>query len=85
MTTPKRACRPLQTEAENGVTSFLPTTMTILEEDLMKVMATVKEFKEEQTEGATVQGINMEGPFFSMAKKGAQNGEWIREPDMSNQ
>lgn len=69
-------------EAENGVTSFLPTTMTILEEDLMKVMATVKEFKEEQTEGATVQGINMEGPFFSMAKKGAQNGEWIREPDI---
>ena len=48
----------------------------------MKVMATVKEFKEEQTEGATVQGINMEGPFFSIAKKGAQNGEWIREPDI---
>ncbi len=69
-------------EAENGVTSFLPTTMTVSEEDLLNIMTTVNEFMQEQTEGATVQGINMEGPFFSMAKKGAQNGAFIRDPDI---
>ncbi len=69
-------------EAENGIVAFLPTTMTVSEELLMDVMTTFKEFKEEQTEGACVQGINMEGPFFSMAKKGAQNPDYIRDPDV---
>ena len=28
-------------------------------------------------------GINLEGPFLSMAKKGAQNGDWLHRPDVA--
>ena len=34
-------------------------------------------------EGAELVGINLEGPFLSMAKKGAQNGEWLHAPDVA--
>ena len=33
------------------------------------------------TSGAYIHGINMEGPYISMAKKGAQNGNFVRNPD----
>ena len=31
--------------------------------------------------GAYIQGINMEGPYIAMSKKGAQNGAYVRNPD----
>lgn len=70
--------------AENGITSYLPTTMTLSKDMLKDIMKTVAEFKENQTEGCTVLGINMEGPYFSMAKKGAQNGDYIMDPDFEH-
>jgi len=70
--------------AENGITSYLPTTMTLSKDMLKDTMKTVAEFKKTQTEGCTVLGINMEGPYFSMAKKGAQNGDYIMDPDFDH-
>lgn len=70
--------------ADNGITSYMPTTMTLSKDMLIDIMKTVKKFKDEQTEGCYVQGIYMEGPYFSMAKKGAQNGEYIMDPDFEH-
>lgn len=70
--------------ADNGITAYLPTTMTLSKEMLKGIMTTVKEFKESQTEGCRVIGINMEGPYFSMAKRGAQNGDYIMDPDFEH-
>ncbi len=65
---------------KRGVTSFCPTSMTLGFEELQKIFANVAENKD-KVSGAYIHGINMEGPYISMAKKGAQNGAYVRNPD----
>lgn len=65
------------TLAKQGVTSFCPTTMTLPVEKLEKIAATVADFRQKQTTGSKIAGINFEGPFIAMAKKGAQNGDYV--------
>ena len=68
--------------AENGITSFAPASMTLPYETLSKAFATARRFVNAGVEGAAVlRGIQMEGPFFSEKKKGAQNAAYLREPD----
>lgn len=70
-------------EASQGITTIVPATMTLPEEELRKIMASAAEYnKEENTTGAALSGINMEGPFISAAKKGAQAATYIRKPDV---
>ena len=67
---------------EHGTTSFAPTSMTLPYDVLAKAFATARKLADEQPEGlSVVRGINMEGPYFSMKKKGAQNGAYIKDPD----
>ena len=77
----------LQTMAEyelsRGVTQICPAGMTLLEEQLIKVCRTAAAHKREGRPGADLAGINLEGPFLSYAKKGAQNGEWLHAPDVA--
>ncbi len=68
--------------AENGVTSFCPTTMTLSVDTLKKCFGYVADAMGKE-EGAYIHGINMEGPFIAPAKKGAQAEEHILEPDFS--
>ena len=69
-------------EAANGVTSFAPTSLTLPYEVLHDAFQTAARIVEEKPEGcAAVRGINMEGPFFCEAKKGAQNATHLRTPD----
>ena len=68
--------------ASNGVTSFAPASMTLPYDVLEKAFATAKQLREEQPEGcANLAGIQMEGPYFSEKKKGAQNGAYLKNPD----
>lgn len=70
-------------EAGQGVTNIVPATMTLAEETLLDICHMAKEYAQSgQRKGrARFQGINMEGPFVSLAKKGAQNGAYIHRPD----
>ncbi len=70
-------------ELSRGVTQICPAGMTLLEEQLLKVCAVAAEHRDTCKEGAELVGINLEGPFLSMAKKGAQNGEWLHAPDVA--
>lgn len=65
-----------------GVTSFAPASMTLPYEVLEKAFATARRLWEEQPAGcAKLRGIQMEGPYFSYKKRGAQNPEYLKEPD----
>lgn len=66
-------------EASIGVTSICPATMTLSEADLHEIMKTAADYK--GGEGAKLVGINMEGPFISEKKKGAQAADHIRKCD----
>lgn len=66
-----------------GVTSFCPTTMTVEEEVIEKALLAAKACMDSPApDSARVVGVNMEGPFISAAKKGAQMEEAIRQPDI---
>lgn len=65
--------------AENGVTSFLATTMTLKEHQLMPAMACVKDSG--PLPGARCAGIHLEGPFLCYNKRGAQNPDNLHAPD----
>ena len=66
----------------NGVTSFAPASMTLPYDVLDKAFATAVRLHSEKPAGSSkLQGIQMEGPFFSEKKKGAQNGAYLRLPD----
>ncbi len=68
--------------AENGITGFAPTTMTLPYEMLEKAFCNAKKLQEDAPEGCSrVLGVHMEGPFFSYAKRGAQNADYLKEPD----
>ena len=68
--------------AQSGVTSFAPASMTLPYDVLSKAFATAKQLKEEAPEGhSRIMGIQMEGPYFSYAKRGAQNADYLKNPD----
>ena len=68
--------------AKCGVTSFAPASMTLPYDVLAKAFATAKQLVEEKPEGLSVlRGIQMEGPYFSYKKRGAQNADYLKDPD----
>lgn len=67
-------------ELSNGVTSICPASMTLAEDTLLGIFSNAKAYHD--TEGSTLCGINMEGPFLNETKKGAQNGAYLHKPDV---
>ena len=58
--------------AKNGVTSFLPTTMTVSYDELRAAFAHIRRGVEESAkdtwQGAQILGVNAEGPFINPGK-----------------
>lgn len=65
----------------HGVTSFCPTTMTVPPEQIGTALLAVKSCMEDRPDGASVRGVNMEGPYISPKRIGAQKSECVRRPD----
>ncbi len=68
-------------ELSEGVTYICPTSMTLPEETLLEICNNVAAHRAECTSGAEVVGAHLEGPFLSYAKRGAQNADYLRDPD----
>lgn len=68
-------------EAQNGITTMCPATMTLPEEKLSALCRNAASYS--STEGAVFVGMNMEGPFLSAKKKGAQKEEYLLKPDLA--
>lgn len=67
----------------NGVTGYLPTTMTVDMAVIRRALDVCRSLKEESQswEGSAILGCHAEGPFISESKKGAQDPQYIRKPD----
>lgn len=69
--------------AKNGITSFLPTSMSASYNDLVQVAENLKMTIEKGTDGANILGLYMEGPYFNVKYKGAQKADTLRSPSFS--
>ena len=67
--------------ATRGITSLLATISTAPIPDLVKCLEFSRQWMHESHEGAQMLGVHLEGPYFSLAQKGAQDPENIRTPD----
>lgn len=68
--------------ASVGVTSFCPATMTLPIPVLERAFILADNYRKNRVDGSRLIGVNMEGPYFSMSKKGAQNPDYIKKPDI---
>ncbi len=68
-------------ELSRGITQICPAGMTLGEDQLTKICQNAAAHKEKHSGGAELVGVNLEGPFLSMAKKGAQNAAFLHAPD----
>ena len=72
-----------ETHAQYGTTAMLPTTLTSENEELCQTLALYKQANKNNNKGAQFLGMHLEGPYFSMAQRGAQDPRYIRNPDPS--
>ena len=79
--TPEAYQTMADTYLKAGVTTVLGTSMTLPVDQLLKIFTAYREFADHQTHGARMVGINMEGPFISVAKKGAHIAEYVVPAD----
>ncbi|MFD1675765.1 N-acetylglucosamine-6-phosphate deacetylase [Alicyclobacillus fodiniaquatilis] len=71
-----------QFHAKHGTTSWLPTTLTAPVDHLAKSIASVDTVRNEGYLGATILGLHLEGPFIDMERRGAQNPDYVLEPNL---
>ena len=69
--------------AENGTTSFLPSTVTMDSGTTRKAIETVRTCMG-RAPGANILGVHLEGPFINAARKGAQNEKYIQTPSVAH-
>ena len=69
----------------NGVTGYLPTTMTVDMKVIRKSLEVCRSLMNESKswDGSAILGVHAEGPFISESKKGAQDAKYILKPDAS--
>lgn len=81
--TPEGLQRMADYELSQGVTYICPAGMTLPEEQLVKICENAAAHRRKNTGGAELVGVHLEGPFLSMAKKGAQNADYLHAPDIA--
>lgn len=63
---------------KHGTTNFLATTLTSTKEILKNVLEKVAEVQDKELDGANIFGAHMEGPYFDIQYKGAQNEKYMK-------
>ena len=75
--TPEAIARIAAYELSVGVTAIAPATMTLPCAELERILLVAADYAKRPAEGAALLGVNMEGPFISPVKKGAQDARHI--------
>jgi N-acetylglucosamine-6-phosphate deacetylase len=67
---------------QEGVTTLLPTTLTLPEEQLAAALETAANYIKNDVKGCRLPGVHLEGPFINANCAGAQNPAYVRVPDI---
>lgn len=66
--------------ARHGTTSLMPTTLSCEKEDLLATLDMYDIADKQNSKGAQFVGLHIEGPYFAMSQRGAQDPRYIRPP-----
>lgn len=67
--------------AAHGTTSMMPTTLTADKAGILQSIELYEKAHQKNKQGAAFIGLHLEGPYFSMNQRGAQDPRYIRDPD----
>ena len=67
--------------ARYGTTAMVPTTLTSEKESLLATLDSYEQAHKKNLAGAQFLGMHLEGPYFALNQRGAQNPKYIRNPD----
>jgi N-acetylglucosamine-6-phosphate deacetylase len=67
--------------AQHGTTALTPTTLTAEKENLVRTLELYEQANRQNVQGAQFIGMHLEGPYFAMNQRGAQDPRYIRDPD----
>lgn len=81
--TPEGLQKMADYELSEGVAYICPAGMTLGEDQLSLICKNAAAHKKNSKSGAELVGVHLEGPFLSNAKKGAQNSDFLHEPDIA--
>jgi len=70
-----------ETHARHGTTSMVPTTLSAEKEGLLHTLDIYQQSLHKNNQGAQFMGMHIEGPYFDMEQRGAQDPRYIRNPD----
>ena len=70
-----------ETHKQFGTTLLLPTILTAEKEELLNTLDIYKKANSKNKEGAQFLGVHIEGPYFALSQKGAQDPRFIRNPE----
>ncbi len=70
-----------EAHAQHGTTAMLPTTLTAEVDELLRTLDTYRSARLKNKSGAAFLGIHLEGPYFAMNQRGAQDPRYIRAPE----
>ncbi len=72
-----------ETHSRFGTTAMVPTTLTSEKENLLHILNTYRQAAPLNHNGARFLGMHIEGPYFALSQKGAQDPRYIRKPDQN--
>lgn len=67
--------------ARHGTTAMVPTTLTAETDALLRTLDAYETAHRKNTQGARFLGMHLEGPYFALSQRGAQDPRYIRNPD----
>ena len=70
-----------ETHAMYGTTALMPTTLTSELDELYNTLELYKQADKNNKKGAQFLGMHLEGPYFALSQRGAQDPRYIRNPD----
>jgi len=70
-----------ETHVKYGTTAMLPTTLTSEKEGLLETLTIYEQANKKNQNGSQFLGMHLEGPYFAMNQRGAQDPRYIRDPD----
>lgn len=79
--TPEAFLAIAETHARYGTTAMYPTTLTSEKKDLLSTLDAYAIANNKNHKGAQLMGMHLEGPYFALNQRGAQDPRYIREPD----